>query len=64
MLIFFGVITLMERVALNNMNSAAMYSGLPVTPAPAETPVETSSPTSIMPKYTRPENDVNDQGGR
>lgn len=67
LLIFLGVITLMERVALNNMNAAPMYPGAvggPVAPAPAEPPVETSSPTSIVPKYTRPENDLTDQGGR
>ena len=64
LLIFLGVITLMERVALNNMNAAPMYPPAPVPPTPAETPVETSSPTSIVPKYTRPENDLTDQGGR
>ena len=66
LLIFLGVITLMERVALNNMNAAAAYPGGPIgPPAPeAEPVVETSSPTSIVPKYTRPENDLTDQGGR
>ncbi len=64
LLIFLGVIALMERVALNNMNAAPMYPGVPVAPVQPEPPVETSSPTSIMPKYTRPENDLNDQGGK
>ena len=63
LLIFLGVITLMERVALNNVNAAPVYPGTPYAP-PAEPVVETSSPTSITPKYTRPENDLNDGEGR
>ena len=64
LLIFLGVITLMERVALNKVNAAPMYPGSPVPPPPAEPPVETSSPNSIVPKYTRPENDLIDREGR
>jgi hypothetical protein len=65
LLIFLGVVTLAERVALNNVNTSAAYSAMPYAPTPAaEPPVETSSPTSIVPKYTRPENDLNDGEGR
>ena len=63
LLIFLGVITLMERLALNKMSTAA-YPVAPVAPVPPEPVVETSSPTSIVPKYTRPENDLTDGGGR
>ena len=63
LLIFLGVITLIERVALNNMNSAVYPGGATGPAAPAEPPVETSSPASIVPKYTHPDNDLTD-GGR
>ena len=68
LLIFLGVITLAERVALNNVNAVPTYPVASYAPPPAEppvgTPVETSSPTSIVPKFTRPENDLNDGEGR
>ncbi|MGI4853526.1 MAG: hypothetical protein ACRYF4_05680 [Janthinobacterium lividum] len=67
LLIFLGVFILLERLALNRMNTPAYppvgYPGAPVPPA-AEPVVETASPTSIMPKYTRPSNDLNDTEGR
>ena len=37
LLIFLGVITLMERVALNNMNAAPMYPVAPIPPTARRT---------------------------
>lgn len=66
LLIFLGVFILLERLALNRMTTTPYpptgYPGAPVPPA--EPVVETASPTSIMPKYTRPSNDLNDTEGR
>jgi hypothetical protein len=66
LLIFLGVSILIERTALNGP-STMPYAGYP-PPAPpvaeAEPVTETSSPTSIVPKYTRPSNDLGDEEGR
>ncbi len=67
LLIFFGVYVLLERFAMNRMNANAYTAGYPGQPAPQtanEPVVETASPTSIVPKYTRPSNDLNDTEGR
>lgn len=67
LLIFLGVFILLERLALNRMNANTYpaYAGQPSGPAMEPEPVvETSSPTSIVPKYTRPSNDLNDTEGR
>ena len=64
LLIFLGVVMVVERMSLNSMNAAAGYPGYPGYPGPpvgapdvpAE-PVETDS-NSIVPKYTRPSNDL------
>ncbi len=63
LLIFIGVALVIERVALNTMNSTVYTgAGYPVHPVPqaqpAATPVQTVSPTSITPTGTlKPIND-------
>ncbi len=68
LLIFIGVAILAERAALSKMVSSGFTpQGYPVGPPPAaasEPVAETSSPTSIVPKYTRPSNDLGDEEGR
>ena len=65
LLIFLGVGILLERVALNRMNGAPYAAGYPppaANPTADEPVVETSSPTSIMPRYTQPKNDTEGEG--
>ncbi|SEB61705.1 hypothetical protein [Terriglobus roseus] len=65
LLIFLGVVMVLERMSLNTMNTAAGYPGYPVAPEPpaappdtrAESPTEAES-TSILPRYNRPNNDL------
>ena len=70
LLIFLGVMALAERFAMNGMNAAGYPGGYPAgyPPQPSATPeepvVETSSPTSIVPRVTRPGNDLTDREGR
>ena len=64
LLIFLGVVMVVERMSLNSMNAAAGYPGYPgysgppvgAPDVPAK-PVETDS-NSIVPTYTRPSNDL------
>jgi TM2 domain-containing membrane protein YozV len=63
LLIFLGVVMVMERVAVNNMNVAGTYPGYPASPVPpppdsAAASSEEEGSTSIVPKYTRPANDL------
>jgi TM2 domain-containing membrane protein YozV len=71
-LIALGGLLLAERVTQNNaMNSYPGYPGYPgqppVPPAEEEQPAAKDEPVSIVPKYTRPDNDLsihNDEEGR
>lgn len=66
LLIFLGVIMVLERMSLNSMNAAAAYPpsyppypGAPA--APQDTPSEpeaAANSTSILPRYGRPSNDL------
>ncbi len=68
LLIFLGVILLVERLAANNVNGIPYPVAAHPAPSPADPPHETASPTSIMPKGTsRPivteQTGTSDQGG-
>jgi hypothetical protein len=66
LLIFLGVFILVERSAANRMTATPYPMGYPPVPVaePVESVVETSSETSIVPKYTRPSNDLGNEEGR
>jgi hypothetical protein len=68
LLIFIGVSILIERTAMNQMAAPPPPYPMGYPPAPPTQPVEpeveTSSPTSIVPKYTRPSNDLGNEEGR
>jgi hypothetical protein len=65
LLIFLGVVMVLERMSLNSMNAAASYSAYPGFPAAPGAPPDTKAgnateaeSTSILPKYNRPSNDL------
>ncbi|MGI4757175.1 MAG: hypothetical protein ACRYGF_10035 [Janthinobacterium lividum] len=66
LLIFLGVFILVERFAQNSMAATPYPAGYPVDPqsAPVEPEAETSSSTSILPRYSRPSNDLDQKEGR
>ena len=64
LLIFLGVSILLERTATAQMASVPYPSYPPAPGAEAEPVVETSSETSVVPKYTRPSNDLTNEEGR
>jgi hypothetical protein len=65
LLIFLGIVMVLERMSLNSMNTAAGYPGYPGFPGGPVAPPDTPAPpapagdsTSILPRYTRPSNDL------
>jgi hypothetical protein len=66
LLIFLGVMILVERSTANQMVAPPYPTGYPPVPptAPVEPVMDTSSDTSIVPKYTRPSNDLGNEEGR
>ena len=67
LLIFLGLFILVERLAMNGMQSIPPYAPAAYPGAPATAPepvVDTASPTSILPRYTRPSNDLHEGEGR
>ena len=65
-LIFLGVVILVERTAMAQMATPPYPGAYPPVPpsTPVEPVVERSSETSIVPKYTRPSNDLGNEEGR
>jgi hypothetical protein len=66
-MIFVGVVILIERSAGNQIVPPPYPVGYPPVPPvgqPVEPVVERASDTSIVPKYTRPSNDLGNEEGR